>query len=98
VRALKDSQAIDASPQPSRDGTRNPTGERPVTARIRERRGVLVTESSRDEADEVIPAETEPLGSTEGPTSEAIVTAGLEPTPTSVPARGRGSLKQRRLF
>jgi hypothetical protein len=38
IRALKDKQTLDSPPQAARLGTRSPTAERPVTARIRERR------------------------------------------------------------
>lgn len=37
IRALKDKQTLDSPPQAARLGTRSPTAERPVTARIRER-------------------------------------------------------------
>jgi hypothetical protein len=44
IRALKDSHTLDSPPQAPRLATRNPTAERPVTARIRERRTMNGTE------------------------------------------------------
>jgi hypothetical protein len=43
VRALKDKHTLDTPPQTARLSTRSPTAERPVTARIRERRGEIVS-------------------------------------------------------
>jgi hypothetical protein len=50
IRALKDKQTLDSPPQAARLGTRSPTAERPVTARIRERREEAVsTEPTSDD-------------------------------------------------
>ena len=55
IRALKDKQTLDSPPQAARLGTRSPTAERPVTARIRERREEAVS--------------TEPIGDNDLPPS-----------------------------
>ena len=41
IRALKDSHTLDSPPQAQRLGTRSPSAERPVTARIRERQDLV---------------------------------------------------------
>ena len=51
IREITASQAVEPAPQP-RQGTRSATAERPVTARIRERREVIPPDSPMEEAAE----------------------------------------------
>jgi hypothetical protein len=56
IRALKDSHTLDSPPQLPRLSTRSPTAERPVTARIRDRKEAFAVEPS-DEAEEELTTE-----------------------------------------
>lgn len=106
VRALKDSQEIDATPQPARGAPRTATGERPVTARIRERREASLPDSSEEERregpkEEVSAVEEAPPspamhGTPAGAAPSAATPTG--PRPAGAPASPKERKRQGRLF
>ena len=79
IRALKDSHTLDSPPQSPRLSTRSPTAERPVTARIRDRKEAVAIEPI-DEAEEESTTET-PMAVEQAPIAETPLAALVPPLP-----------------
>ena len=107
IRALKDSQTLDSPPPAARLSNRSPTAERPVTARIRERREQEaasiepIVESEEEESPEASAPTTQEPPSAKEPPQEIVApsVSGQTPLPArEVADRDQGRAKQMRMF